>query len=407
MSRNVVRSISRPRVTAQWHLASSKHSIQRWYSETEEVEETPSEKSIIDDKEQSTLLLRKLDQQHLSQARKNTEDVIQIVRKAQEDVATLPTTVQLLPEIPEYTLGYSRHVYQRFLPEVAEQTIKAANHLREHLIDLKYQPYEDRDESALAKEINALSEDEKRDRYKQKKNEAFAMGVRLQLKANEDIKMVAETIARHSVKKGGRRLPMPDFATTASREEGADAQTFKDLAEPVVTEGKNQRPQDWGRAVRRRSEVKAVDGSDWADAAPPIPIRKQLSNQDPREFIPTRRSSSENESKVKEKQEGAVGDQAEATEQGADDQEAEENVSLPVQESASDVQLVDDELKYSPFPPQKEIENEPSKTIAEAMGSHSAQHVHKDSAFEKSKNSIEGKVNKDESRITSHEREML
>lgn len=270
MSRSVVSSLRRPCTKSRWHPHVTQHSIRRWYSESEQAQETEEpipEVAIVQDREQTLHLLRNLDQKHLSACRRSTDDIIRLVPKAKDDMAALPVTVQTIPEIPPYTIGSLQRITRHALPDAAEHTVAAAKHVREHLIDLQYQPYNDGDENSstlFEREVANMTEEQKWERYNELKLQAEAQAARLDRKAREVAKKTEEMIARHKKLKGAPKKPMPSFGEVGGDVSDVDGHAFEDVEDmEIVTEGKGEEGWD---AFRHEARAEVVEGTGWKDA---------------------------------------------------------------------------------------------------------------------------------------------
>ena len=243
MSRNVVRSIRRPCVKAQWHSQPIQHSIRRWYSSTEQTqspEEITSNLPLIHDREQTLQLLRNLDQKHLSACRRGTDDILRLIPQARDEVAKIPIAVQTLPEIPPYTLDRLRVLSRSTIPTLAEETVTAAKDVREHLIDLQYKPYEDGDKNgrtAFEREVAAMTEEEKARRYSEVQLLAEGQRIRLQKRVKDVVAKTLDTIARHSRPKGGGKDMVLKFGKARSDEVEEDEYAHVDVVD-IATESK-------------------------------------------------------------------------------------------------------------------------------------------------------------------------
>ena len=335
MPRNVVRSLSRPCARVQWRPAYSQNGIRRWYSENGELDSQKSEltkASIVDDPDLSIHVLRVADQKYLAETRAKTEEFVREVNRIKEDVASLPVTVQVIPEIPAYSLGRTREIYREDIPHLADRTINAAEHVREHIIDLQYERYNDRDDNPLRrfeKKTESWTEEEKRARLHEMKMKDEAMLARLNRNSEETYNDVTATIARHMRLKGAPKAPMPSFGEASIDLYGADERSFKDASQietSIKTEGKGE--QSWD-ALRRDPRSK-VESRGWKDAEPTwsTPIRqtrtgaKDSANngQEKAEKKSSERSKSDT---VKELQEAIANRESERTVVKEERQEAE------------------------------------------------------------------------------------
>ena len=264
MPRHVVRSLSRPCARVQWRSRYVQHGIRRWYSEELETEKPEVTKaSIIDDPDRSIHLLRVADQKYLAETRAKTEEFMREVNRIKEDVTSHPVTVHEIPDIPTYTLGRARLIYREDIPHLAERTVGAAEHVREHLIDLQYERYQKREDDPLRKfqkTAENWTEEEKRERLHEMNMKDEAMLARLNRNTEEAYKDIAATIARHLTLKGAPKEPMPGFGEASVDVYGSDELAFKD----VRTEGKGE--QDWD-ALRADPRSK-VESRGWKDAEP-------------------------------------------------------------------------------------------------------------------------------------------
>jgi hypothetical protein len=267
--------------------------------------------SIIDDPDRSIHLLRVADQKYLAETRAKTEEFIQEVNKIKVDIASLPVTVQEIPEIPAYTLGRSRLVSREDIPHLADRTVSAAEHVREHLIDLQYERYKDGDDDPLRKfekKTESWTEEEKRERLHEMDMKDEAMLARLNRNTEEMYNGTTATIAKHLKLKGAPKEPMPSFGEAPVDVYGSDELSFKDAAQigtSIRTEGKGE--QDWD-ALRRDPRSK-VESRGWKDAEPTgtTPIRQvrmceKDSGSDAKEKPETKSSKSSESETVKELQ---------------------------------------------------------------------------------------------------------
>jgi hypothetical protein len=148
--------------------------------------------------------------------------------------------------------------------------------VREHLIDLQYQPYQDGDKNSstqFEREVANMTEEQKWERYNEVKFRAEAQQKRLERKAEDVKKKTEETIARHKKQKGRPKEPMPSFGEVSSDDLDVNEQAFKDVADMgVVTEGKGVESWD---ADRREARAEVVESSGWKDAEETwvLPIR--------------------------------------------------------------------------------------------------------------------------------------
>ncbi|KAK4542141.1 hypothetical protein LTR36_006988 [Oleoguttula mirabilis] len=131
--------------------------LRRLYAlSTEAQQPTPTDQD-------KAAIIQKQDQKHLLDTQNHTEALITHMNKIKDYIASMPTTVQLNPNIPPYTVGAYR-TKTREMPTVAKAAIVRAEHIRAHLKDLQYEPYPDRSQGSGAqweKEVAAMSRDER------------------------------------------------------------------------------------------------------------------------------------------------------------------------------------------------------------------------------------------------------
>ena len=156
MPRNVVRPLNR--------LCAS---VQRRYTPTASRAYTSDDAPPNISHQDTVQILRIADQQSLRKSKIHIDALLSHITQLRTAISALPTTIQHLPsEIPPYTLGYLRIKTDHDFPLAAEKVVSSAKNLRSHLIDLQFEAYVDRKDSAMVEfeeEIQGWTKEEKED----------------------------------------------------------------------------------------------------------------------------------------------------------------------------------------------------------------------------------------------------
>lgn len=149
-------------------------SLARWYA-TASVELRQREH------EANVRFLQCEDQRYLEDVRINTDYLIREVRKTEELFKRVPTRMEFGPTQVTTFKKLSELVAQA--PARAQAVVDRAEHLKEHLEDLKYEPYPERTEpstAAFEREIAGWSEEQKREELQNLMFQEEASAKRLQ-----------------------------------------------------------------------------------------------------------------------------------------------------------------------------------------------------------------------------------
>jgi hypothetical protein len=138
MSQNVARRITKPAaLPIKWRYISLQATARRNGSEAETQDE-PSDELSLEHKERR---LRVADQTSLRNYAASVRALQDEIEESKKRIASTPKTIQGLPDIPPYSIGYPRQ--EIFEPSVkhADKAIEHGNTLLEHIKDLQIKPY--------------------------------------------------------------------------------------------------------------------------------------------------------------------------------------------------------------------------------------------------------------------------
>ncbi|KAK5169414.1 uncharacterized protein LTR77_005390 [Saxophila tyrrhenica] len=203
MPGNVVRAFRTPRALGpQWRSLSLRsitgHSDDNGSTGkdllTFDDDRTPLSREELDRK------LRAADQTELLEIFSVARDRRSTVQKVKEHASAMPLTVQLLPEVPAYKVGYSKTMLIDPLQTKLDEAVEYNNVLLQHLTDLQFEPYKKSRDNAVVEfgeEMKKKSRDEQLEMREQVKRDAQAKVSRMNANVEKLLGDVTEAVESH------------------------------------------------------------------------------------------------------------------------------------------------------------------------------------------------------------------